>query len=250
MKNSIPTKDELNNDEAHYRHADVEPKLEWLNESPFELDKVQIAFIKTTFEADRKTKLFVQEPDIFNGFILSINALIRKYHFIINRSEGFNQETESIAKIRDWLKDLNQAKKALIQIDNSEQIAPLLQMLLTTELHLYSQKQAAEPFVIPRSLVEMSQDISFVLRKLEQTVNAMQPHVKSGRPKVDHMRSRFIRELAELYKATFEQCPTLTQNNPFDHLVDYLLDIIGDKLKDSFGAIKKALNKKGTPNGL
>jgi hypothetical protein len=244
MKNSIPSKDELNNDETLYRHADVEPKLEWLNESPFELDKIQIAFIKTTFEADRKTKLFVQDPDIFNEFILSINALIRKYHSIKNRSKDFNQESESIAKIGDWLKDLNQAKKALIQIDNSEQIAPLLQMFLTTELHLHSQKQAAEPFVIPRSLVEMSQDFSYVINKLEQSVKAMQPHVKSGRPKVDDMRARFILELAEIYEATFNQYPSSTQSNPFDHLVGHLLEIVGDPVEDSIGAIKKTFKSK------
>lgn len=94
MKNSIPSKDEFNNDESLNRHTDVEPKPEWLNETPFELDTNQIALIKSIFGADRKTKLLVQDSDIFNGFILSINALIRKYHSIKDRTDSFNKDIE------------------------------------------------------------------------------------------------------------------------------------------------------------
>lgn len=73
----------------------------------------------------------------------------------------------------------------------------------------------------------------------------MKPHVKSGRPKVDDMRAWFIHELAQLYELYLKNSPSLTQGNAFDNLVDNLFSIIGDPVKDSFGAIKKALNKKG-----
>jgi hypothetical protein len=103
---------------------------------------------------------------------------------------------------------------------------------------------------MPRTLVEIAQDVTYVINKLEQSVKTMEPHVKTGRPKVDPMRSWFISELAKLYETTFKQFPSLTQSNSFDHLVGHFLKIVGDPVEDSFTVIKKALSKKRNSNGL
>lgn len=244
MKNPIPSIEELAQNKALLRDTSIDPKLEYLNEKPFELNAAQIAHIKQIFDLNPKTRSLSNNLNTFNQLIRDISGLIRNYHSIKDRSSPFNDEVNSIMQIQDWLKDLRQSKKALDQINRSEDIALLLQRFSQLDYYIHTQNLPYQTYVPPRSLIEMGVDIDYLITKLEQLSNAMQSSKKTGRPLTDPMRYWFIRELAKLYEAALNTFPTLTQNNPFDQLVGYTLVIIGDPIEDTFNAIKKAFKAK------
>lgn len=204
------------------------------------MNKEKVTFIKSIFKTEDKAVLFAEESKKFNQLIEEINDLIRKYHSIVDRSEPFNNEGESIAKIEDWLKILNNAKKAIIQIDSSEAIAPLLQRFMEEERSTHNQILNVKHSLNPRPLLEMASDLDYLNKHLLQLQSVMKIHVKKGRPPVNSMRNWFILELAKIYQKYLKSYPTLTENNSFHQLVNEMLNIIDDHLEDSFGAIKKA----------
>ena len=90
----------------------------------------------------------------------------------------------------------------------------------------------------------LESEIEILITRLKQISDMLNNTVKTGRPPVNDMRSWLIKELAQLYASSLGLKPSKTRNGVFYELVNFVLDFVDDPLKDSFGAIRKALQSK------
>ena len=92
--------------------------------------------------------------------------------------------------------------------------------------------------------ITLLRDIAILLSRLQILSTGIENGIKTGRPPVNDMRSWLIIQLAQLYESSLGLKPSMTRNGVFNELVNFVLEFIGDPLKDSFGAIRKALQSR------
>ena len=94
---------DANGNPIEYRSSDREAKLAWLHEESLDFSKDELQAIRRIFASSSKSKLSIENPEIFNLFIEQLKALIRKYHAIKSRTSEVKSTSDLLAQVKDWM---------------------------------------------------------------------------------------------------------------------------------------------------
>ena len=232
-----------NGNPIEYRSSDREAKLAWLHEESFDFSMDELQAIRRIFESSAKSKLAIENPQTFNHFIKQLKALIRKYRAIKSRTSEVKSASDLLDQVNDWIDHLSKSRKILISIDSNFEIFFLLSSLANQDQPRdFNQVTDMNLPIVDKA--PLASDIEILIARFKQISDMLNNTVKTGRPPVNDMRSWLIKQLAQLYESSLGLKPSMSRNGVFNELVNFVLEFIGDPLKDSFGAIRKALQSK------
>lgn len=220
-----------------------EPLLESLHEKLFDFSKDELQEIRGIFESSPKSKLAIENPQTFNHFIEQLKALIRKYRAIKSRTSEVKSTSDLLAQVKDWIEHLSKSRKILISIDSNFEIVYLLQTIVNMEpVRCLNPANDSNVSNIQKTPIES--ELEILITRLNLILDMLNNRIKTGRPPVNDMRSWLIKELAQLYASSLGLKPSKTRGGVFNDLVNFVLEFVDDPLKDSFSAIRKALQSK------
>ena len=220
-----------------------EPLLESLHEKLFDFSKDELQAIRRIFESSAKSKLAIENPETFNTIIEQLKALISKYRSINSGLSEVKSTSDLLAQVNDWVAHLSKSRNILISIENNIEIVFLLSSLANKDQPRdFSQVTDMNLPLVDKA--PLASEIEILITRLKLISDMLTNRMKTGRPPVDDMRSWLINQLAQLYESSLGLKPSMTRNGVFNELVNFVLEFVGDPLKDSFGAIRKALQSR------